>query len=263
MQSGGAGSNGTAGQSVLDLIGEGLLVAVVGGVGQIALGGLDLEGLAEEILAVVVGLVAVGDAAGVDVQAGGLLDEVSVNSVVDHLSGLVTGEHLGAGDGQVSEELAQLSVADDVDGPLRANVALNGGVVADGDEQHLGSLNGGDVRVGSEGAVATTGDDALAVAILDVAFRPVTVDVGQVGGGALEGSRVDVAEHDDGDHLRHLRTGDVAGGSEAAVGHTIDDAEGVHHFNSFLVVDLIDVGESCVADGDEGHGHDQRQHQSE
>ena len=208
-------------------------------------------------------LVGVGDVAVGDADGGLLLDHLGLNGVPDHLSSLVTGEHLGAGDGQVVEELAQLSVADDVDGPVGTNVALNGGVVADGNKQHLGSLNGGDVRVGSEGAVATTGDDALAVAVLDEAFCPVGVDVGQVGDGALEGIRVDVAEHDDGDHLRHLCTGDIAGGSEAAVRHTVDDAEGVHHFNSFGVVDLVGILESCVADGDEGHGHDQRQHQSE
>ena len=243
-------------------IGIGLLVAVVLGLGQVGILDLALEGFAEQSLVLAL-IIAIGDLAVGDADGGGLLDHLRVDRVVDHLSGLVTGEHLGAGDGQVVEELAQLSIADDVDRPVAADVALNGGVVAEGHAEHLGSLNGGDVRVGSEGAVATTGDDALAVAILDEAFCPVAVDVLEVGSGADERSGVNVAEHDDGDHLRHLRTGDVAGGVEGPIGHTIDDAEGVHHFNSFGVVDLVGITESCVADGDEGHGHDQRQHQSE
>ena len=244
---GGAGNAAGNGVGVLGL------VAVIGDVGDVTVLGHSAKGLSQQSLrrSRSAGIIANGDVASSQIDRITLLDDGGLNSVVDHLSGLVTGEHLGAGDRELVKELAHLSVADNVDRPVVADIALNISVVADGDEQHLGSLNGGDVGVGSEGAVATTGDDALAVAILDVAFRPVTVDVLEVGGGALEGSRVDVAEHDDGDHLRHLRTGDVAGGSEAAVGHTIDDAQSIQDVDSFIVADLVSVGESCVADGDE------------
>ena len=54
------------------------------------------------------------------------------------------------------------------------------------------------------------------------------------------------------------------GGAEGIVGITIEDADALHYQHGFEIVDLIDICEvRCVADGDEGHGHDQRQHQSE
>ena len=52
--------------------------------------------------------------------------------------------------------------------------------------------------------------------------------------------------------------------AELVIGFFADEnADSVHDGHSFLVVDLVGIFESCVADGDEGHGHDQRQHQSE
>ena len=65
------------------------------------------------------------------------------------------------------------------------------------------------------------------------------------------------------DDLRGLLTGQVFLGIEIALFIANEHANGVHDVNSFLVVDLVGIFESCVADGDEGHGHDQRQHQSE
>ena len=67
---------------------------------------------------------------------------------------------------------------------------------------------------------------------------------------------------EEGDDLRGLLAGQLGLGVELAIG-ALEDADSGENINSFLIIDVSGIGESCVADGDDEHGHDQRQHQSE
>ena len=147
-------------------------------------------------------------------------------------------------------------------GPVGADHAGGLGIVADLNEQHLAELQGGQLTGGVELAVVTR-DDAGLRAVGDEAGRPAgRRDVGE-GGGADESVSGLLTELEVRDDLRGLLTGQVFLGIEIALFIANEHTNGVHDVNSFLVVDLVGIFESCVADGDEGHGHDQRQHQSE
>ena len=112
-------------------------------------------------------------------------------------------------------------------------------------------------------AVADAGDDTGLRAVADEAGGPTGGSHVGEGSAAHEGVSSLGAELEVRDDLRGLLTGQVFLGIEIALFIANEHANGVHDVNSFLVVDLVGIFESCVADGDEGHGHDQRQHQSE
>ena len=228
-------------------IGDGLLLG--NGVGHI--GGL---GSAEVDLSTVD-----GDAGAL----GGVLNGGGLEGVQSHLSGLLTGEDLIDGAVDLVHQLGLGHELAGVDGPVGADHAGGLGIVAELNEQHLAELQSSQLTGGVELAVADTVDDAGLRAVADKAGGPARGSHVGKGSAAHEGVSSLGTELEVRDDLRGLLTGQVFLGIKIALFIANEHTNGVHDVNSFLVVDLVGIFESCVADGDEGHGHDQRQHQSE
>ena len=217
-----------------------------------------------------------GLGAGVAVLAGGVvasgvqLNHVGVQSIVDHLGGIVTGQQgVGVQIGQVLVKTVLVGQHVGVDGPVVAHQAGLLGVVAQHAQQHLGGLGGAHGAGRIKLVVAAASDDAVGGAVLNVGLCPGTLDVGK-GGGVLDAQHgIHTAVDGDAEHLGHLGTGHVAGGVKvAAVFLTIDDAQGSHGRNGVLVYDLIRIGEiarvhRAGADTHHAHEHDGGQSQAE
>ena len=196
-------------------------------------------------------------------------DHAHVQSVVQQLSGVVTGQ-VGAGDGVGQILIEAQSVGPDigVDLPVGTSVALNTSVVAQSDQDHLAGLSNGHVAVGVEGAVALTSHDAKSGAVLDVALGPV---IGGVGVGVVEGltqHRILATVQDDTDHLGHLGPGDDPGGVIGAVVLAVDDIQSGKHRDGLFVDDVSAIAEiinahSANADNHHGNDHDESQSQAE
>ena len=200
--------------------------------------------------------------AGGNVNAVAVLDHSGSQSVERHLGSLIAGESLGQSDAHAIGQAGIESQLGGSDLPVSAGHALEVSLVAERDEQHLGELIAGELTIGIELAVADTGNDALRGAVGDVALSP-AAHVGEVG---LEIQTVSgsLTEQHDADDLCGLSAGEVGIGIKLAVFIADENADSVHNFNSFLIVNVLGIDKvRCVADGDEGHGHDQRQHQSE
>ena len=217
-----------------------------------------------------------GLGAGVAVLAGGVvasgvqLNHVGVQSIVDHLGGIVTGQQgVGVQIGQVLVKTVLVGQHVGVDGPVVAHQAGLLGVVAQHAQQHLGGLGGAHGAGRIKLVVAAASDDAVGGAVLNVGLCPVALDVGK-GGGVLDAQHgIHTAVDGDAEHLGHLGTGHGAGGVKvAAVFLTIDDAQGSHGRNGVLVYDLIRIGEiarvhRAGADTHHAHEHDGSQSQAE
>ena len=217
-----------------------------------------------------------GLGAGVAVLAGGVvasgvqLNHVGVQSIVDHLGGIVTGQQgVGVQIGQVLVKTVLVGQHVGVDGPVVAHQAGLLGVVAQHAQQHLGGLGGAHGAGRIKLVVAAASDDAVGGAVLNVGLSPVALDVGK-GGGVLDAQHgIHTAVDGDAEHLGHLGTGHGAGGVKvAAVFLTIDDAQGSHGRNGVLVYDLIRIGEiarvhRAGADTHHAHEHDGGQSQAE
>ena len=217
-----------------------------------------------------------GLGAGVAVLAGGVvasgvqLNHVGVQSIVDHLGGIVTGQQgVGVQIGQFLVKTVLVGQHVGVDGPVVAHQAGLLGAVAQHAQQHLGGLGGAHGAGRIKLVVAAASDDAVGGAVLNVGLCPGTLDVGK-GGGVLDAQHgIHTAVDGDAEHLGHLGTGHVAGGVKvAAVFLTIDDAQGSHGRNGVLVYDLIRIGEiarvhRAGADTHHAHEHDGSQSQAE
>ena len=217
-----------------------------------------------------------GLGAGVAVLAGGVvasgvqLNHVGVQSIVDHLGGIVTGQQgVGVQIGQVLVKTVLVGQHVGVDGPVVAHQAGLLGAVAQHAQQHLGGLGGAHGAGRIKLVVAAASDDAVGGAVLNVGLCPGTLDVGK-GGGVLDAQHgIHTAVDGDAEHLGHLGTGHVAGGVKvAAVFLTIDDAQGSHGRNGVLVYDLIRIGEiarvhRAGANTHHAHEHDGGQSQAE
>ena len=217
-----------------------------------------------------------GLGAGVAVLAGGVvasgvqLNHVGVQSIVDHLGGIVTGQQgVGVQIGQFLVKTVLVGQHVGVDGPVVAHQAGLLGAVAQHAQQHLGGLGGAHGAGRIKLVVAAASDDAVGGAVLNVGLCPVALDVGK-GGGVLDAQHgIHTAVDGDAEHLGHLGTGHVAGGVKvAAVFLTIDDAQGSHGRNGVLVYDLIRIGEiarvhRAGANTHHAHEHDGGQSQAE
>ena len=201
----------------------------------------------------------VGEADGVAVLI--LLNHLNVQSVVDEQSGIVTVQVGHGGLGVVAENAQSGGLGIDVHSPVRAHKALGRGIVASGHQQHLGGLGGGHVGGGVKAAVAAASDDAQGVAVVDVAQSPVARHVGQAAGDAdKQVVVVRTLVHDDGDHLRHLLTGDELLGCIGAVGFAVNHAQGGEHGNGIFVHDFSPVGEIVVAHSASADDHHAEKH---
>ena len=195
---------------------------------------------------------------GVGDQGVVVLDLVGAQSVPDHLGGVLTGQRgVGVDVAQAVIEALGGGVDVDVHSPVGAGVLLHVLVVAQGDQQHLGSLGAGDVAGGVELVVAHASDDALLHAGLDVRGGPAVIaHVGEHDVGSAQNGLVAAVEQH-ADHLGHLLAGDVALRIEGSVGHTVDDVQRDAGINGFLVtgIDRALIGErsACANDHDAEH----------
>ena len=199
-----------------------------------------------------------------------LLDHFDVQSVVDQQRRVVAGQRIAGGSGQVIKDAQGRGQRGGLDGPVVAGQALELRVVAGGHQQHLGGLVAGNGSGGVKLAVAAAGDDAQAVAVVDIALSPVALHVGQAGVHPdIQAVHIGALIQDGGDHLRHLGTGHVAGGVKVRpVFLAVDHAQSSEHGNGILVDDFVLVGkvvEARSAGGDNHHAdeHDRRQSQAE
>ena len=206
------------------------------------------------------------DVAGDDVVIG---DHPAIQSVVEHLGGVVAGQG-GAGGGVVQTiiEAQGVSTGVGVDLPVGAGVALDPSIIAQGHQDHLGGLSHGHVAFRIEGAVALAGHDAQGGAVLDVVLGPVAGGVSVAVGDELTQHGVLAAVEDAADDGGHLSTADGVRGSIGAVVVAGDDAQGRQHGDSLFVDDVGAVAEivsahSRSADDHHGQNHDESQSQAE
>ena len=116
---------------------------------------------------------------GQSIAVGVLLDHLNVHGVVDQQSRVVPVQGSVHVLGEVTEHAQLVRQRSGVQIPVGAHQALDGGIIAQGGQQHLGGLNGGHVGGGIKGPVAAAGDDVQGVAVIDIAPGPAVGDVGQ------------------------------------------------------------------------------------
>ena len=253
------------GRSVVQAIDGGILVALDNG---LHLHGVEL--LLQDVAQTGGGDLGLGgDDGAVGGDHVGVLHHLALQSVVHHLSGVVTGQvHGGVGGGDALVQVLLVGLDVGVDLPVGAHIALDVGIVADGDQQHLGGLGHGHSVVGGEGAVTAAGHDAQVGAVLDVRLGPVAHGVGVAVGHHGAQLRIAAAVQDDADHLSHFGTGDDPGGIIGAVVLTVDDVQASQNGDGLFVDDVSAIAEiinahSAGADDHHAKNHDGRESQAE
>ena len=184
--------------------------------------------------------------------------------VVQQLSRVLAVAAAGDGDGEVLEQVLLGRQVDRVGGPAGALQAGALRVVADQHERHLGSLGAGYGRVRIKAGHRLTVDDAIGIAVSDVALCPVAgvLNIGERGLVALvlgDGSVTAVA--DGVDHLRHFRTGYGLIGLERAIFIAVDHAQSSEHIHGLSGFDIRLIRECRT--GKHGERAGERQHQCE
>ena len=134
----------------------------------------------------------------------GPLNTVNVQSVVDHLSCVLTRQTLLQSRVYIVQNASSACVLQYVGAPCRTGQTSLVRVVTRYYEQHLSSFNAGYRRVRVKLVVALTSDNALGLAELDVALCPVVADVSQLGVVALISRVVDLVVAYNEDHLGHF-----------------------------------------------------------
>ena len=195
--------------------------------------------------------------------AAGVGHHVGLQGVQAHLGGALTAQ-AAAHHQPVLVNAGGGGVRGNIHGPAGAGVALAVGIIAQGDQQHLGKGIAGELLGGVEVAVAGAGNDAQGDTVLNVGAAPAAgIHIGEGAAGTAEAVRLITQEHA-GNEGGGFLTGEDTVGVEGAVVVAVNDADGGHHVHGFLVADFTVVGEiSRVCDGDEAHGHDKRHHQRE
>ena len=195
--------------------------------------------------------------------AAGVGHHVGLQGVQAHLGGALTAQ-AAAHHQPVLVNAGGGGVRGNIHGPAGAGVALAVGIIAQGDQQHLGEGIAGELLGGVEVAVAGTCNDAQGDTVLNVGAAPAAgIHIGEGAAGTAEAVRLITQEHA-GNEGGGFLTGEDTVGVEGAVVVAVNDADGGHHVHGFLVADFTVVGEiSRVCDGDEAHGHDKRHHQRE
>ena len=183
------------------------------------------------------------------------MDGLGEQRVQRHLAGILTGDLVDTIEGHALGKTEALDQLGNIDLPA---LALD--LVADSAEQQGRPLVAGQLRIGSEGAVAHTGDNALSDAVGDEGHAPeISLDVGELVGGS---SDVASAQHL-GDDSRGLGTGQRALGVEAAIRVALNDLEGGQQFNSFCVLDLVLILEVSARKHAEAGHHRQAENEAQ
>ena len=202
---------------------------------------------------------------GVDSDLGVIVDHGGLHGVEGIQASLFTGDSVHANEVVVAVIQADADGAlANGDGPVGTGVALDGAVIAQGTQQHLHEGIAGQRSAGLEGAVGITGDDALLLAVSNVAREVVGGRNVAVGSGVSAQSAGGGGPEDQvADDLSSRATGQSVLGVEGAVFVAVNDPHGGHHVNSFFVLNLAVVREvlGTGRDSDQRHGHRQSQNQ--
>ena len=187
----------------------------------------------------------------------------SAQSVQSHAAGFLTGQLVGQSVVNAVVQLQLHNLGGHIDLPAGAHIALDGGVIAQGSQQHLGKSIAGQLAGGAEGAVAVAGDDAQRSAVADVAGAP--AGGGHIGEGGHAAQLVSGGgpKQDVSDDLGSLLAGQGAVRIEGTIFVALDDPQGGHDGDRLLIADRTGVSEISVCDGDKAHSHNQSQHQRE
>ena len=177
------------------------------------------------------------------VLGDGADDDVGLQGVQHHLSGFLTSDGLVGiiVSGEAVQQAMILGIAQDVGLPVGANIALSSGIEAQDAEQHLGSLNAGHLAVGVKGGGVAASNDTGLGAVSDVAGSPVVLGISEGAGAGIQVADVVTSVGENSDHLRHLGTLDGVGGTERAIGITVQDTDGGQDIDGFSIADLIIV----------------------
>ena len=185
--------------------------------------------------------------------------------VVQQLSRELTIAAAGDRDGVVLEQILLGRQVNGVGQPSSANQICTVSVVAQQNQSHLGCFCAGYDAVGIKLGCRLTGDDAVRIAVCDVALRPV-VDVFNVsersGIALILGNSIGAAVADGVDHLRHFRTGYDVIRTERAIFIALNYAQRGQHIHSLSLRDVSLIRERCRT-GKHGERASERQHQCE
>ena len=239
----------------LDQVAVVQILTQLDGVLAVHLGVVDLGVLAVGAGAGIIGSLAAGDDDVTHLHVAAVLlglNQISLQGVQDHLSHVVTGQGLLGASGNTVEQTGGATVLGGLHQPVRAEV---GAVleVAQGLQQHQGSLTGGDSVAAAVGLGVVAAGDAVGVAGSHIGLSPLG-HVGEGAGALVAGHSVvqQVAHHN-----RHLVTGDLGLGIELAVLIADHDADGLQDLNGFLVLLGSHIG---IARGAAAHYHQTRDH---
>ena len=239
----------------LDQVAVVQILTQLDGVLAVHLGVVDLGVLAVGAGAGIIGSLAAGDDDVTHLHVAAVLlslDQISLQGVQDHLSHVVAGQGLLGAGGNAVEQTGGAAVLGGLHQPVRAEV---GAVleVAQGLQQHQGSLTGGDSVAAAVGLGVVAAGDAVGVAGGHIGLSPLG-HVGEGAGALVAGHSVvqQVAHHN-----RHLVTGDLGLGIELAVLIADHDADGLQDLNGFLVLLGSHIG---IARGAAAHHHQTRDH---
>ena len=239
----------------LDQVAVVQILTQLDGVLAVHLGVVDLGVLAVGAGAGIIGSLAAGDDDVTHLHVAAVLlglDQISLQGVQDHLSHVVAGQGLLGAGGNAVEQTGGAAVLGGLHQPVRAEV---GAVleVAQGLQQHQGSLTGGDSVAAAVGLGVVAAGDAVGVAGGHIGLSPLG-HVGEGAGALVAGhSVVQQVAHYHG----HLVTGDLGIGIELAVLIADHDADGLQDLNGFLVLLGSHIG---IARGAAAHHHQTRDH---
>ena len=170
-------------------------------------------------------------------HSGHILVGQSVHRVGEHDGDPLTGSIAHGGIVIAAQQADDGSVGQDVLVPVGAGVAADFGRIADGGQQHLGDLSGGDGIVGTELAIAVALDQLGHAGVVDVALGPVAGHVGeQIAVLVVDALVVIAVVGDDIDHLGNLGTGDEPVGVEIALVVALHDVQDADQFDGFFAL---------------------------
>src|SRR5699024_9291860 len=151
-------------------------------------------------------------------------------------------------------------VSSNVDHPLAAHILLDGGIIAQSNQQHLGESSASQLALGEEVTLAVASQDAQVHAVADVGSRPAVsghvVEHGGVGGQLFSrlGAQQQVA-----DNLSSLLTGQDGVGLEVALIAALEYTETDHNVDSLNILDLTGISE-ILARSAGAHDHHAHEH---
>ena len=223
------------------LLANGLVLGNRGSNGAVALNGLAISLVVRNLLHLGLGGLVLDNLAVL------VLNGIHVQSIVDDLSSILTRQSSSQRSVNVVQQAVLFSQTQGLVSPSSTNQTFLVCLVASSYEQHLSSFNAGYVVVRAELGSGLTSNDAVSLAVLDVASSPVAGNVGESGGSRCVGICIAVTSTSNVDHFCHLRTGNGAVRLERAVFKAVDYAESSEHIHSFGSLNVSRIRERCTS----------------